>query len=166
MLASRAVDSGLESRCRCWNFLSHLTSPGLFGDYNLLARQIQVLAPARRKLLSSLWQIQWDFSGSILIFVVPVSNDIFLFALFGKDRQKWQFITSFVSFWLHQIQGKRVVQDCLNVILCFFCIFLFGYSCFVVLPVPFVTCWLWNWTGYSTIDQNRYPLSEIMNCSK
>jgi hypothetical protein len=120
VLASRAVDSGLESRCRCWNFLSHLTSPRLFGDYYLLARQIQVLAPARRKLLSSLWQIQWDFSGSILIFVVPVSNDIFLFVLFGKDRQKWQFITSFVSFWLHQIQGKRVVQDFLNVILRFF----------------------------------------------
>ena len=57
--------------CRGWNFLSHLTSPGLFVDDFLLVRQIQVLALAWKK--TSVFTLEnYVWTSHILLFFVTV----------------------------------------------------------------------------------------------
>jgi hypothetical protein len=86
--------------CRGWNFLSHLTSPWLFVDDFLLARQIQVLAIAWKKLPCSPWKITFG----LLIFCL-----FFCYSCFVITVRPLQF--PFVTCWLEKWCQTLLTHD-------------------------------------------------------
>ena len=60
-------------RCRGWNSLSHLTSPGLFVNDFLLARQIQVLAQAGENFCVHPGKLRLTFSYFAFFFATVIS---------------------------------------------------------------------------------------------